>query len=161
VLTSGVITPSYAMQLRRAVSPFARKAPQLGEPIARAHLAGCYMLFTWRIHLCPPTCSRRAQAIASFGCLSRCFCSGLGRQSWGYSGPRRPESGYPRLSELGTPVPGAYDGLLAHDDGVLDHLLIFDARVAGNLRTQVCTALASADNHRNPFLRIHAKSESD
>ncbi|KAK3294091.1 uncharacterized protein B0H64DRAFT_462544 [Chaetomium fimeti] len=131
------------MQLRRAVSPFARQEPQLGEPIAQVHPAGCYMLFTWRIHLCPPTCSRRTQAIASFGCLSHCFCSGLVRQNWGYSGPRRPESGCPRLSKLGTRVPGAYDGLLAHDDGVLKHLLIFAARVAGNPKTQACTALAS------------------
>ncbi|KAH6632628.1 hypothetical protein F5144DRAFT_650905 [Chaetomium tenue] len=148
------------MQLRHAVSPFARKAPQLGGPIAQAHLAGCYMLFTWRIHRCPPTYSRRTQAIASFGCLSRCFCSGLVRQSWGYSGLRRPESGCPRLSELGTPGPGAYDGLLAHDDGVLNHLLIFDARVAGNLRTQACTALASAGNHCRPAYSPDFEAES-
>ncbi|KAH6855840.1 hypothetical protein B0I37DRAFT_424576 [Chaetomium sp. MPI-CAGE-AT-0009] len=111
------------MQLRCAVPPFARREPQLGEPIARVHLSGCYMLFTWRIHLCPPTCSRRTQAIASFGCLSH--------------------------------FPGAYDGLLAHDDGVLDHLLIFAARIAGNLRTQACAALAPDLEAESSFPERH------
>jgi len=46
------------------------------------------------------------------------------QEIWGCTAPRRPEPGFPELSELGSPLAGAYDGFQAHGYGVLDNLLI-------------------------------------
>lgn len=62
---SGVITPSYAMQLNHAAVLLRETGPSCGNLTCRRALPSVH--FVYVANFCPPTWPLKTQAVASFG----------------------------------------------------------------------------------------------